>query len=114
MGGGGKNGGNTLARIRACRRRHKTEKSDTETEVGGEAGTSKSQYKKGHITNIYLTDSDEDTIVDFKKDHEELYNRINKHFKDKARKECLWERYANSRKLSVKVYKTWFESQRTN
>ena len=47
------------------------------------------------------------------KDHEELYNKAKEHFKDKARKECLWERFSNSQKLSVKVGKTWFESQRT-
>ena len=58
------------------------------------------------MTNIYL--------FDFVKDHEELYNKTNIHFKDKARKKCLWERFANSRKLSVKVRKTWFESQRTH
>ena len=28
--------------------------------------------------------------MDFVKDHEELYDKINDHFKDKARKECLW------------------------
>ena len=53
---------------------------------------------------MYLMDSDEEAIMDFVKDHEELYDKINEHFKDKARKECLWERLANSRKLSVKVY----------
>ena len=36
------------------------------TEAGGEAGTSQlqSRCKKGHMTNIYLTDSDEGAIVD--------------------------------------------------
>ena len=51
--------------------------------------------------------------MDFVKDHEELYDKTNEYFKDKARKECLWERFANSCKVSVKVCKTWFESQRT-
>ena len=32
-------------------------------------------------------DSDEEAIVDFLKDHGELY-KTNEHFKDKARKEC--------------------------
>ena len=41
------------------------EKSDTETEAGGEVGTSQSRYKKRHMTNIYLMDSDEEAIVDF-------------------------------------------------
>ena len=31
--------------------------------------------KEGHMTNIYLTDSDEEAIVDFVKDHEELYEK---------------------------------------
>ena len=41
------------------------------------------------MTNIYLTDSDEKATVDFVKDHEELYDKTNEHFKDKAKKECL-------------------------
>ena len=65
------------------------------------------------MTHIFLTHSDKEAIVDFMKDHEELYHKISEHFKDKTRKECLWERFANSRKLSVKVCKTWFELQRT-
>ena len=73
-------------------KRPRTEKSDTETEaVGGEVGLSQSRYKKGHMTNIYLTDLDEETIVDFEMDHEEFYGKTNEHFKDKARKECLWK-----------------------
>ena len=55
------------------------------------------------MTNIYLTDSDEDAIVDFVKDHEELYDKTSEHFKDKARKEFLWEQFSKSRKLSMKV-----------
>ena len=57
---------------------------------------------------MHLTDSDEEANVDFVKDHETLYDKTSKHFKDKARKECLWESFASSRKLSVKVCKTWF------
>ena len=34
--------------------------------------------------------------MDFVKDHEELYDKINEHFKDKARKECLCGRFASS------------------
>ena len=54
-----------------------------DTEGGGETGTSPSQsrYKKGHMTNIHLTDSDEEAIVDFVK--EELYDKTNEHFKNK-------------------------------
>ena len=56
-----------------------------DTEGGGEVGTSQShsRHKKEHMTIMYLTDSDEEAIVD----HEKLYDKINEHFKDKARKE---------------------------
>ena len=81
-------------------KRPRSEKSDIE--AGGEVGPSQVRYKKGHMTNIYLTDSDEEAIVDFVKDHEDLY-KTNEHFKNIARKECLWEQFANSCKLYVKV-----------
>ena len=70
-------------------------------------------YKKGHMTNVYLTDFDKDVIVDFVKDHEELCDKTSEHFKDKARKQSPWEEFARSRKLSVKVCKTWFDWQWT-
>ena len=60
------------------------------------------------MTNIYLMEA----IVDFVKDYEELYKTI-EHFKDKATKKCLLERFTKSRKMSVKVCKTWFELQKT-
>ena len=59
------------------------------------------------MTNIYMMDSNE-VLVDFVADLDELYDKTNEHFNDKARKKCLWERFDNSRKLSVMVCKTWF------
>ena len=61
------------------------------------------------MTNIYLMDCDEEALVDFVKDHEELQNKTNEQFQDKSRTVCLWERFANSLKLFVKVCTTWFE-----
>ena len=60
------------------------------------------------MTKIYLTDPDEEALVDFMKYHEELYNKTNEHVMNKAMKDCLWEQFANSCKLFVKVCKTWF------
>ena len=80
-----------------------------ETEGGGEVNTCiecQSRHKKEHMTNNYLIEPDEEAIVDFVNDHEELYDKTNKHFKNKARKDCLWGRLANSCILSVKVCKT--------
>ena len=44
------------------------------------------------MTKIYLTDTDNEAIVDFVKDHEELYEKHNGKFNEKARKN-LWERF---------------------
>ena len=62
--------------------------------------------------NIYLIDSGEEAMVDFVKDHQELYDKTQEKFKDKAKKDCLWERFASSCNLSVKECKTYIESQR--
>ena len=46
-----------------------------ETQGGEEARAStgcQSRHKKGHMTNIYLTDSVEDAIVAFVKDYEQF------------------------------------------
>ena len=51
--------------------------------------------------------------MDFVRDHERLYNKTNEHFNDKSRKGCLWDQFTNSCKVSVKVYKTWFDSKMT-
>ena len=84
--------------------------------AGGEAGTSElhSRHRKGYMINIYLTDTDEEATVVFVKDHEELYDKTNEHFRDRDRKECLWKRFPKRLKLAVKVCKTRFASQRTH
>ena len=96
----------------------RTDKSGSEMNTeGGETSQTATQCqfrcKKGNMMNIYLTDSDEKAIADFVKDREELYDRTNEVGKDKARKDCLWERFTSSHNLSAKVCKTWFKSQRT-
>ena len=55
-----------------------------------------------HHSRILLTDSDKKAIVDFVKEYEELYDKSSEHFKDKARKEYLWEQVTKRCKQSVK------------
>ena len=63
------------------------------------------------MTNIYLRESEEEeAIVDFVKDHEELYNKTNGHFKDKSKEVVSPGEIPNIRML----YKTCFELQRTH
>ena len=60
---------------------HRTYRSESEmdAEGGGEASQrstkSHSRRKKGHMKNIYLTDSDKEAIIDFVKVREELYDK---------------------------------------
>ena len=42
---------------------------------------------------IFLSDSDEEAIMDFVKQHEELYNKTNGSFKDKQKKKDFGSSY---------------------
>ena len=74
-------------------KRPETERSDIEMviEDGGETSTfhSQTRCKKEYMANVSIADSDKEAIVDFVKNYEELYNKTNEHFKDKAGKKCL-------------------------
>ena len=72
-----------------------------------------SRQKKGQLKSVFLSDVDEEALVKFLKQHEELYNKTHNKFKDKQKKECLWERLPATRNLSVSTDKRWFEIQCT-
>ena len=63
--------------------------------------------------SIFLSDSDEEAIVEFVKQHEELYDKTNDSFKDRQKKERLWETLTTTRNLPVSTVKKWFETQHT-
>ena len=90
-------------------RGEKRARTDTDTD----AESTQSRQKKGNMKSIFLSDSDEEAIVEFVKQHEELYDKTNDSFKDKQRNERLWEQLAATRNLPVKTVKKWFETQRT-
>ena len=56
---------------------------------------------------IFLSDSDEEAIVELVKQHKELYDKTNNSFKDKQKKERLWEQLAATRNLPVKTVEKW-------
>ena len=43
------------------------------------------------MKSIFLSDSDKEAIVEFAKQHEELYDKTNDSFKDKQLRSELWE-----------------------
>ena len=65
------------------------------------------------MKSIFLSDSVEEAIVEFIKQHKELYDKTNDSFKDKQKKERLWEQLAPTRNLPVKTVKKWFNTQHT-
>ena len=71
------------------------------------------KLKKGQMKSIFLSDSDEEAIMEFVKQHKELYDKTNNSFKDTQKKEGLWEQLAATRNLPVKAVKNWFNTQRT-
>ena len=62
---------------------------------------------------IFLSDSDEEAIVEFVKQHEELYDKTNDSFKNKQKKERLWQQIASTINVPMKTVKKWFETQHT-
>ena len=69
--------------------------------------------QKGQMKSIFLNDSDEEAIVEFIKQHEELYDKTNDSFKDKQKKERLWEQLASTKNLPINTVKKWFKTQHT-
>ena len=87
----------------------KRTRTDTDTDVE----STQSRQKKGQMKSIFLSDSDEEAIVEFVKQHKELYDKTNDSSKDKQKKERLWESLAVTRNWPVKTVKKWFETHCT-
>ena len=99
----------TERREESQERGEKRVRTDTDTDLE----STQSRQKKGQMKSIFLSDSDKEAIVEFVKQHEELYDKTNGSFKDKQKKEGLWEQLAATRKLPVKTVKEWFNTQHT-
>ena len=57
------------------------------------------------MKSIFLSDSDKEAIMEFVKQHEELHDKTNDNFKDKEKKERVWEQLAATRNLPIKTVK---------
>ena len=60
-----------------------------QTDMDTDVESTQSRQKKGQMKSIFLSDPDEEAIVEFVKQHEELYDKTNDSFKDKQKKERL-------------------------
>ena len=68
------------------------------------------QVEEGTDEINFLSDSDEEAIVDFIKQHEEFFGKNHTKFKDKQKKERLGETVAASRNLPVCIVKKWLKT----
>ena len=57
------------------------------TDMDTDVESTQSRQKKGQMKSIFLADSDEEAIMEFVKQHEEVYGKTNDSFKDKQKKE---------------------------
>ena len=90
-------------------KRAKSIRTDSDTDVE----STQSRQKKGQMKSIFLSDSDEEAILEFIKQYEELYDKTNDSFKDKQKQERHWESLTATRNLPVKTVKKWFKAQCT-
>ena len=94
-------------RIERERREESQERGEkrARTDTDSDVESTESRQVKGQMKSIFLSDSDKETIVECVKQHEELYDKTNDSFKDKQKKEQLWEQLAATRNLPVKTVK---------
>ena len=71
-----------------------------------------SAAKRARVCGTF-TDSQENAIVEFLKEHPELYDKEHGRFHDRHRKFALWGEMSAELKLQPFDVRRWFESQRT-
>ena len=69
-----------------------------------------SSAKRARVCATF-TDSQEISIVEFVKQHPELYDKGHPRFHDRTRKEALWAEISAELKLQPCDVRRWFESQ---
>ena len=89
-----------------------TEEACEEDETCEEESECHSAAKIARVCATF-TDSQEHAIVEFLKQHPELYDKEHGRFHNRQRKEALWAEMSAELKLQPFDVRRWFESQRT-
>ena len=89
-----------------------TEEACEEDERCEEESECHSAAKRARVCATF-TDSQEIAIVEFVKEHPEMYDKEHGRFHDRHRKEALWAEISAELKLQPFDVRRWFESQRT-
>ena len=90
-----------------------TEEACQEEKKCEEDSESHSAAKRAMVCSTF-TDSQETAIVEFVKEHPELYDKEHARFHDRQKKETLWAEMSAELKLQPFDVRRWFESQRTH
>ena len=78
------------------RREDSPERGEKRVRTDTDVESTQSRQKNGQMKSIFLSDSDKEAIVEIIKQQEELYDKTNDSFKDKQKKERLWEQLAET------------------
>ena len=89
-----------------------TEEDCEEDERCEEESECHSAAKRARVCATF-TDSQENAIVEFVKEHPELYDKEHGRFHNRQRKEALWAEISAELKLQPFDVRSWLESQRT-
>ena len=89
-----------------------TEEACKEDERCEEDSECHSSAKKARVCATF-TGSQETPIVEFVKEHPELYDKENARFHNRQRREALWAEISTELKLQPFDVRRWFESQKT-
>ena len=89
-----------------------TEEACEEDERCQEDSECYSAAKRARVCATF-TDSQETAIVEFVKEHPELYNKEHGRFHDRQKKEALWAEISAELNFQPFDVRRWFESQRT-
>ena len=70
------------------------------------------QSSKGRM-QIFLTDEQEEQAVEFIRQHEEMYDRVNSMYHNRDRKDRLWDECSALIGVPKKEIQRWYDSQRS-
>ena len=69
--------------------------------------------ERGKKTAVMFSDENEQKLVDFLRDNEILYNKHLKSYKDRSKREAVWDKFCEEHNLDKDACQKWFQSQRT-
>lgn len=84
----------------------------TDSEVSA-TGTQDSNKRKRSKVSPNLTREEEEAIVEWLREHPEIYDKRKAEYKNQQKKESLWKQKADEMGKDVTVLKVWYKSLRT-